>query len=138
MIPGAGLLLAPDSSAPVATFNRARYSRDMSKRGGKMKQLSDMEVLLQLARESMARYGTALPPLGESAPKRKAAEESKPVKIDWSKEIHTCPKCGFRGAVDPHFGWREVRGIERKQSWCHTCRAKTSYYDKPRKAKRQP
>lgn len=51
---------------------------------------------------------------------------------DWSKEIRTCPKCEHQGPVDPDFGTKLVRGIVRAQSWCKSCRASTSYYNKPR------
>lgn len=88
------------------------------------------DELLTLA----ARVGAAK----RAAEKAGAAKPNAKVKvksggIDWTKEEHTCPKCGHKGMVDPDFGYRVVRGVERKQSWCTTCRATTSYYDKPRK-----
>lgn len=46
----------------------------------------------------------------------------------WKKTEHTCPKCGFKGMVDPHFGLRLVRGVERLQSWCANCRSTTNYH----------
>lgn len=55
------------------------------------------------------------------------------LQIDWTAEKHTCPKCDHTGFVDPDFGVKVVRGVERRQSWCKTCRATTSYYDRPRK-----
>jgi hypothetical protein len=123
-------------------------------------QPSDMELLLMLARESFARYGTALPPIGSFAakpvaapitaqpavavapaiapqrkPRQKRTEQPQAKtpagETDWTNVFHTCPKCKHHGPVLPDFGLRPVRGIVRKQSWCHNCRATTNYYKKP-------
>jgi hypothetical protein len=51
---------------------------------------------------------------------------------DWKKMERTCPKCGKKGTIDPDFGVRVVRGVERHQSWCKECRANTDYTKKPR------
>ncbi len=78
--------------------------------------LSNTDLLLMIARESLTRFGTALPPSTLPAPKQA-------VRIDWTKEIHECPHCGAVGTVAVLFGIRVYRGVERKQSWCKTCRA---------------
>ncbi len=95
--------------------------------------LTDAQVMLIMARESLSKYGTAFPP-GLTAAKP-ASETPKPAQQfspHWKKVEHTCPKCGLHGFVDPDFGVRVARGIERKQSWCFDCRAKTNYYNKER------
>lgn len=52
---------------------------------------------------------------------------------DWRTCPRKCPKCGFEGFVIPDFGVRIKNGIEKKQSWCKTCRAGTNYHAQPRK-----
>lgn len=102
--------------------------------------LTDEQVLIQLARESLARYGTAIPPAVSAAPTQNR-KRLDPSKFDpkWRKVFHTCPKCGHSGPVATDFGVRVVRGVERLQSWCAECRNTTSYYNAPRKnVKRSP
>lgn len=84
---------------------------------------ADADLVVLLARELIARHDAK----GASGPGK--PEE----KTDWTKVKHKCPRCGHVGPVDPDFGIRKVRGVERRQSWCHECRATISYYDKPRK-----
>jgi hypothetical protein len=56
-----------------------------------------------------------------------ALKGPKPVKpTNWGKKIHTCPRCGHTGPVDPDFGTRIVKGVVRLQSWCQGCRASNS------------
>lgn len=105
------------------------------------KPLSDMELLLQIARESMERYGTALPPMSAAvtlpaetrleAPQpgrqaRKRAGEGKPrgpkmsasaaakrdPNTDWTKVKKRCPRCEKTKAVDPDFGTKAPRANE--------------------------
>lgn len=114
---------------------------------------SDLETFLRLAQKAstneelqliakLARQSLVAPPANtELAPVSHARSDAAPVnkaplsKKNWKKVPHTCPKCGKQGHVDPDFGVRVVRGIERLQSWCHDCRATTNYYSAPRKKK---
>lgn len=88
-------------------------------------QMTDAEVLIAVARESLKRYGTALPPAGSNALKPR-------VTVDWTKEIKVCPNCKESKLVLPDFGVVVRRGIERAQSWCIYCRARGAYENKPR------
>jgi hypothetical protein len=88
--------------------------------------LTDLEVMLKLARESLALYGTALPP-GFSGAARKLKPEP-----DWTKEHHKCPRCKKEGPIDPLFGTRLVRGVRLRQSYCSECRANLDYRKRPR------
>jgi hypothetical protein len=67
------------------------------------------------------------------AKKTKGDKVEVAVRTDWTREKHICPKCDHHGPVDPDFGIRVVRGVERKQSYCGKCRATLNYHDKPRK-----
>jgi hypothetical protein len=51
----------------------------------------------------------------------------------WKKTDKTCPNCGETKRVDPDFGVRVVRDVERAQPWCRECRNKTNYHNRPRK-----
>ncbi len=67
----------------------------------------ETDLLLQLARASLERYGTILPPK-EELYKTANAE---------------CPKCGHVGPLPEDFGFRQLRnGDLRPQSWCRKCR----------------
>lgn len=110
--------------------------------------LSDTELLLLLARESIKRtgnFGAALDLLGGAgivptaapapaqAPQATAPVPKEPRRPhDWKKATHTCPKCSHTGPIETDFGTRFVRGVELKQSWCNTCRASTNYNQKKR------
>lgn len=122
------------------------------------RRLSDAEVLVQLARESMERFGTALPPGFGGLPTKEKVEEPAATRrrrratasdktpssddTDWRTVISRCgnKNCthgrggnSYEGPVEPDFGVRVVRGVVRKQSWCKRCRAETQYAQKPRK-----
>jgi hypothetical protein len=87
-------------------------------------ELSREDLLEILARELLEK---------RSREKAKVQPTPPQSRTDWARVFHTCPKCGFHGAVDPEFGVRMVRGVEQKQSYCKRCRATLSYYNKPRK-----
>jgi hypothetical protein len=74
----------------------------------------DREFVLKLAKHALGKV-----------PVEKEREE-----INWEKKIHKCPRCEKSGPVDPMFGTRIVRGVERLQSWCTDCRSKTNYHNK--------
>lgn len=105
------------------------------------KPLSDMELLLQIARESMERYGTALPPMsavsapvpddaeapspGRQARRRVTAGKRRPApkmsssaetkrnpNTDWTKVKKTCPRCDKTKFVEPDFGLKAPRASE--------------------------
>lgn len=102
--------------------------------------MSDAEIWLQLARESLARYGTALPPLVNAgrlpSPAARVAEEPDTTqKKRRTKRQHRkmvgpnkciCPKCKKVKAFPDDFGFRMQRGKETVQSWCSQCRSETS------------
>ena len=88
-----------------------------------MKKLTDAEIL------AMARQIVA----NNSAPRERRKIDPKSIDARWKKVKHTCPKCGHTGPVNPDFGIRVVRGVERLQSWCADCRAHTNYYQSARK-----
>ncbi len=96
--------------------------------------ISDMDLMMQIARESLQKYGTAIPPDNVVSPSVRTPKR-KPA-VDWKKETHTCPKCGTYGTVADVFGIRSVRGEEKKQSYCAKCRATLNYYNVPRKYKK--
>lgn len=96
--------------------------------------LSDAEVMLMLARESLRRFGTAIPPPGaalgfdvsqtQTVPVvGQAPRKSKPVKEISPSETHRCPRCKEVKNVLSGFGTRLVKGVIRKQSYCYDCRS---------------
>lgn len=91
--------------------------------------LSDYDVFMRLARESLARFGTTIPPgFGSMEVPRRASEGKE---TDWSKVFHTCPKCGKHSDVESAFGIRPTRAGPKRQSWCRECRATNNYHAKP-------
>lgn len=98
------------------------------------KPMTDMEVMLKLARESLERYGTALPPLAEMrAPKaKKQAAEPAVASVDFTKIRKLCPHCEKTKYVLPDFGVTNDRGKLRPQGRCRACRSSVNYHTKPR------
>jgi hypothetical protein len=83
-----------------------------------------LEAASQLARtEAVHVPGTA-------APARRPPPRWDPK---WKNERKVCPHCGRSKVVDPDFGVRVVRGVERPQPWCRACRSGTNYHNRPRK-----
>ena len=39
------------------------------------------------------------------------------------RDTKMCPRCGDAGKIDVMFGWREIDGIKRPQSYCRPCRS---------------
>jgi hypothetical protein len=108
--------------------------------------MSDQEVLARVAREareSLVKFGTAIPPAPTAPTPRKprgaAAARVNPIggkdpsKTDWTKVRKMCPQCGKSKFVEPDFGVRPVRDTFRAQSWCRNCRATTNYHARPRR-----
>jgi len=50
----------------------------------------------------------------------------------WKREEKKCPNCGDTKVIDPEFGVRLVRGVERPQPRCRDCRKSTNYHARPR------
>jgi hypothetical protein len=110
----------------------------------------DLRTLVAGFRESIARFGTPIPPAEAfRVPARRARAEGQPgiaitppepgrVSVDpaqmkrfdpkWQSTVHRCPKCGFTNHVLPWFGVRVAGGVERLQSWCAQCRNRANYH----------
>ena len=115
------------------------------------KPMTDIDVLMLVAKDSIAKSGALPEGFAELLTRVQLAERVAPVKTkrpsasreskvqeaaiatDWTKVQHTCPQCGTAGSVASTFGTKTVRGVERRQSWCFDCRSKTNYHDKDRK-----
>lgn len=116
-------------------MNKRRQPKGETMEAANLEKLSKEELLVLLrAKEITARLSGITPPVEDPKPKgrKKAIEPTDKPRTDWSKVIHTCPKCERTGPVDPLFGIRKVRGKELKQSYCSNCRATTNYHAKPR------
>ncbi len=91
-----------------------------------------MEAAIKEAQKRLvAEIAQVKPPKARKA--RSATPPPRPAR-DWTRETKRCPKCGETKVVDPGFGITSDRdGSVRAQSWCHDCRSKTNYHDRPRK-----
>ena len=99
--------------------------------------LSAALTVLRLGAPAGSELAKVVSEAGESDPPAKRGP-GRPPKVDprWKKEIHTCPRCGRTGPVDPMFGIRIVRGQQYKMSYCVRCRG--DYYKRPRVEGRAP
>ncbi len=95
-------------------------------------ELTDDEIRILLARESLMRYGTALPPASVAA--AAAPEKQKPSAVDYEGKTKICPLCEKTKLIIPDFGLKKesVRGTVYVQSWCRECRAGTNYHNRDR------
>lgn len=104
-----------------------------------------LAVIVEAGRQSVG--AKFLPPItltGSEAPRRGTAEAAKPVltvralgapvstakcsgtvpllTVEETCATARCPRCGIEGGVDRLFGYRQVDGKRRAQSWCRDCR----------------
>lgn len=103
--------------------------------------MTDQEILIQIARDNLARYGSTIPPEGvvpQVAPseiRRIAPRARREIDPKWFKALKVCPHCGEEKNVGKDFGVVVRRGIEGPAGWCRACRSATNYRAKPRKNK---
>ncbi len=105
--------------------------------------MTDEQILIQIARDNLAKYGTTIPPartartpvLAVVPPEPEVIRIAPRVKIDakWFKTLKTCPHCGVEKNVGKDFGIVIRRGLESAAGWCRECRNTTNYKDKPRR-----
>lgn len=109
----------------------------------------DLKALAAGFRESIARFGTPIPPAEAFRVRKPRAEGQRPelritppepgrptvdvaqikrFDAKWRTQVHRCPKCGFTNTVLPWFGVRIAGGVERLQSWCAKCRNRANYH----------
>lgn len=94
----------------------------MAKKTQKEDAMTRVELENQILREMLAKAMSA-----KTAPRAAVQPDTtQPDERDWSKVIHTCPKCGRSGPVSELFGTRLVRGIRQKQSYCSHCRGQVA------------
>lgn len=71
------------------------------------------------------------------APPKKQQPQRKHTPDEWDPKWKTvkkvCPRCGDKKCVDPDFGVRFVKGVQRAQPYCRKCRSNLNYYNMPRK-----
>jgi hypothetical protein len=104
------------------------------RKGAKVRKVNEAEALRNIIRALVADGGSA-EALIATARKAAPAQPRRKAKWDpkWKTERKVCPHCGETKVVDPDFGVRNVRGVERPQPWCRNCRATTNYHNLPRK-----
>lgn len=103
----------------------------MAKRtkGGTMNEAQiRLEIENKILKEMLLARGAQVPsitsePVKASKPEPEPAFEDPNAGIDWTKQTHTCPKCGETKTVLPFFGLRRVRGVTYPQSSCKVCRS---------------
>lgn len=98
---------------------------------------AERERLVREARENLAKYGTALPPVAgapASGIVRISPRAKRSIDPKWFRVEKTCPHCGKTKNVGRDFGTVIRRGNEDAAGWCRACRSSTNYHAKPRKA----
>lgn len=121
----------------------AKATRKFTKQ--QVESLSDADVMLMVARESLLRYGTPIPPNQPQPvptqpvvrPEMKVKDRKKMADARF-KGDKKCPHCGDTKNIMRDFGIRVYRGKLGIQSWCRQCRIDTSnqYYNSARKYKK--
>lgn len=118
---------------PVSAAIEAENEHALRKRAPSM---TDEQVLIQIARENIARYGSALVPVQQVA--RVAPRAKRKIDPKWFLVEKKCPHCGKIKNVGREFGVIVRRGIEGAAGWCRKCRSETNYRAMPRKNKVTP
>jgi hypothetical protein len=116
--------------------------------------VAEAQRLLRIAQESLQQYGTVLPSVREAlveylaTPSGMPAVEARPEAPSgetqpapkpgpqrawtpdpkWKTIQHRCPVCRQTKFVDPDFGVRLLKGVQKRQSYCRQCRNRLDYH----------
>ena len=99
------------------------------------KEKAERERQIREARENLAKYGTAIAPVGvkvelpaEGGVVRIAPRAKAKIDPKWFKVLKVCPHCGVEKNVGRDFGviTRGKARLEHAAGWCKDCRSKTS------------